>query len=69
MLEFVEKITHKAHEIEEAEVRTLKEVGFTDTDILDIVHIAGFFNHINRLADALGVEPEDFMLLNGKENP
>lgn len=62
MLEFAEKVTLKAYTIDEKQVMALKEAGFEDADVLDIVHITGFFNHINRLADALGVEMEDFWL-------
>ncbi|MFQ5751701.1 MAG: carboxymuconolactone decarboxylase family protein [bacterium] len=62
MLEFVEQVTLNAHEIKEKHLSTLRQEGFKDKDILEIVHIAGYFNHINRLADALGVEGEDFML-------
>ncbi len=61
MLEFVERVTMKAHEIQEEELAALRKEGFSDEDILEIVHITGYFNHINRLADALGVDPEDFM--------
>ena len=61
MLEFVEKVTLEAHNRTEAEIAELRSVGFSDEDILDIVHITGFFNHINRVADALGVDLEDFM--------
>lgn len=32
--------------------------GFDDVAILEMAHIAGFFNYINRVADALGVDPE-----------
>jgi uncharacterized peroxidase-related enzyme len=62
MLEFVERVTLQAHEIQGDELVALRKEGFKDEDILDVVHIAGYFNHINRLADALGVELEDFML-------
>ncbi len=62
MLEFVERVTLRAHEIEEREVENLRSHGFSDEDIFDIVHITGYFNHINRLADALGVDLEDFMI-------
>ncbi|MFQ6112725.1 MAG: hypothetical protein ACE5NG_01410 [bacterium] len=61
MLEFVERVTLKAHKIQENELAALRQEGFQDEDILDMVHIAGYFSHINRLADALGVELEDFM--------
>lgn len=36
----------------------LRRHGFSDEDILDAVHIIGFFNYFARMADALGVEPE-----------
>ncbi|RMD95283.1 MAG: peroxidase [Calditrichaeota bacterium] len=62
MLEFVEKVTLHAYRVKEEDVRQLKEIGFKDEDILDMVHITGYFNHINRLADALGVDLEDFMI-------
>ncbi len=68
MLEFVEKMTFKAHELKETNVTELKQHGFADADILDIAHITGYFNHINRVADALGVDLEDFML-QGRGNP
>ena len=32
-----------------------------DGDILDAVHIIGFFNYYTRLADALGIDPEPDM--------
>ena len=68
MLEFVERTTRAAYEIEEKEIAALRAAGFRDSDILDIVHITGYFNHINRVADALGVDLEDFMK-KGKGDP
>ena len=68
MLEFVEQMNFNADALREPNVAELKQHGFTDTDILDIAHIAGFFNYINRVADALGVDLEDFML-HGRGNP
>ena len=40
------------------ESTVLRERGLNDPAILEIVHIVGFFNYINRLASALGVDPE-----------
>lgn len=48
-------------EMSRAEVDALKRVGFNDAAILELVHIIGFFNHINRIADALGVDLEPWM--------
>ena len=39
----------------------LREHGLTDEDILVLTHVVGYFNHINRVADALGVDLEPEM--------
>ncbi len=36
----------------------LREAGFDDTAIHDIVQVTSLFNYYNRLADGLGIEPE-----------
>lgn len=61
MLEFAERVTLSPARMQEADIDRLRQAGFSDEAILDIVHITGYFNHINRVADALGVELEDFM--------
>ena len=40
------------------DVETLRKHGLTDRDILDAVEVIAYFNYINRVADALGIEPE-----------
>ena len=39
----------------------LRREGLDDGEILEVVHIIGYFNHINRVADALGVDAEPWM--------
>lgn len=39
----------------------LREVGLDDVAIHDATQVIGFFNYINRVADALGVEREHFI--------
>jgi alkylhydroperoxidase family enzyme len=39
-------------------VETLRRHGLSDRDILDAVEVISYFNYINRVADALGIEPE-----------
>jgi hypothetical protein len=36
----------------------LRSVGWSDLAIHDAVQVISYFNYINRVADALGVEPE-----------
>lgn len=43
------------------DIAQLKSVGFDDSAILELVHVIGFFHHINRVADALGVDLESWM--------
>ena len=45
----------------EADVQSLREEGLDDIAIHDATQIIGYFNYINRVADALGVEREDFI--------
>ena len=43
------------------DIRELRDQGYSDEEIHDITQIAAYFNYINRIADTLGVPPEDFM--------
>jgi alkylhydroperoxidase family enzyme len=40
---------------------TLRRHGLSDHDILDAVEVIAYFNYINRVADALGIDPEPEM--------
>ena len=46
--------------MEEADVQELRDAGFSNAGILDIVHVTGYYAYVNRLADGLGVELEAF---------
>ena len=43
------------------DLETLRKHGLTDRDILDAVEVISYFNYINRVADALGIDPEPEM--------
>jgi uncharacterized peroxidase-related enzyme len=60
MLTYAEKLTLEPWHMLEADVVYLRENGFSDADILDINQITGYYAYVNRLADGLGVELEDF---------
>jgi len=59
MLDFAHKLTCTPSAMRESDVRSLRAVGFDDEAILRIVMLASFFNYINRVADALGVELDE----------
>jgi len=60
LCEFAEKLTRTPGRMSEGDLAPLKEAGLDDADILDLTQVVGYFNYINRVADALGVpnEPE-----------
>jgi alkylhydroperoxidase family enzyme len=43
------------------DLETLRRHGLSDRDILDAVQVIAYFNYINRVADALGIDPEPEM--------
>ena len=57
MLAFAEKATKSSAEITENDRNALRAEGFSDRDIWDIAAVTGFFNMSNRVASAVGMEP------------
>lgn len=57
MLTFVEKLTLESHRVVEADRQALRDAGFSDRDIFDIAAVAAFFAMSNRLASAMGMQP------------
>jgi len=61
MLEYAEKVTLHPSQVNEKDVERLRQVGWSDRDILDIAAVTSYRNFITRMADALGVElTEDY---------
>jgi len=58
MLQYVEKLTNDPSTVTEEDIETLRNVGFSDGEILDICQITAYFAFVNRLASGLGVELE-----------
>ena len=55
------KITHHHDQIYPGDLDELRTLGFDDRGIHDAVQVIAYFNYINRVAHALGVEPEKFI--------
>ena len=53
---FAHHLTISASTSKEADVIALRDVGYSDEAILNITLITGYFNFVNRIALALGVE-------------
>jgi alkylhydroperoxidase family enzyme len=44
-----------------SDLEPLRAVGLTERDIVDATQVISYFNYINRIADALGVDREAWM--------
>ncbi len=62
MLEYAEKLTLTPSNMREQDVQKLRDVGWTDRDILDIVHVCAYFNFRVRVVDGLGLEVADWQI-------
>jgi uncharacterized peroxidase-related enzyme len=58
MLGYAAKLTATPQSVTESDVMELRDVGFTDTDILHICEVVAYYAYVNRIADGLGVELE-----------
>lgn len=58
---FAEKLTRSQASMGPDDISELRSHGFDDTAIHDATQVIGYFNYITRVAEALGVEPEDFI--------
>ncbi len=61
MLDYAHKLNHAPGRVGEADLAPLREAGFDDQGIMDIVMMVALFNFMNRAADGLGVETEAAM--------
>jgi uncharacterized peroxidase-related enzyme len=57
MLDLAVKITHDSAAVADQDIAALRDHGFTDEDIMDIIQTAALFNYSNRVASALDLRP------------
>ena len=57
MLGFADKMTGASAQIVEEDRQGLRAEGFSEEDIWDIAAVASFFNMSNRMASAIGMQP------------
>jgi uncharacterized peroxidase-related enzyme len=61
LCEFAEKLTRTPSAMQPTDLDRLRRLELSDRDILDAVQVIAYFNYINRIAEALGVDPEPEM--------
>jgi uncharacterized peroxidase-related enzyme len=57
MLDFAVKVTEASYRCGEEDLADLRAAGWGDEEIMDIVEVTAMFNLTNRMANALGWEP------------
>tara|TARA_Y100000782_G_scaffold110404_1_gene136757 strand:- start:54 stop:308 length:255 start_codon:yes stop_codon:yes gene_type:complete len=60
MLDYAAKLTKTPGKMTEKDLVPLRKLGYGDRAILDINQITSYYAYVNRVADGLGVELEDF---------
>lgn len=61
LCEFGAQLTQRQQQMAPSDLDGLRAHGFDDRAIHDATQVIAFFNYITRMADALGVEPEEFI--------
>jgi uncharacterized peroxidase-related enzyme len=52
------KVTHEPAAVSRADIEVLRGQGWCDAAIHDAIQVIAYFNYINRVADAVGIEDE-----------
>lgn len=66
MLDFAMKVCQDSHTVGEADFEALRAHGFDDEDAWDIAAITAFFGLSNRMANTIGMRPNDEFFLMGR---
>jgi uncharacterized peroxidase-related enzyme len=61
MLSFADRLTRSPGAMSPDDVAGLRDAGFTDRDVLDIVEVVAYYAYANRIADGLGITIEPWI--------
>ena len=68
LLDYVQLITEAAYRSTAEDVERLRLAGWTEDQIAEAVYITAMFAFFNRVADAFGVPPQNYLSI-GKMTP
>jgi len=68
LLDYVGQVTQAAYRTTPAQVQRLRKLGWREEQIAEAVYVTAMFAFFNRVADAFGVPPQDY-LITGKLTP
>jgi uncharacterized peroxidase-related enzyme len=69
LLRLARLVTHEAYRTTPEDVQRLRDVGWTEPQIAEAVYITALFAFFNRIANAFGLEDQQYFELAGKTNP
>ena len=58
LCDFAVRLTHQPGSMDEAQIALLQEQAWSDAAIHDAIQVIAYFNYINRIAEAVGIEGE-----------
>ena len=61
------RLTKEQDTVTPEDLDGLRSLGFDDVAIHDATQVVAYFNYITRIADGLGIDPEDFIRPWGSE--
>jgi uncharacterized protein YciW len=61
MLRYAEVLTRSPSAVTVRDVEALRAAGFSDADVLAIAEVTAYYAYVNRIADGLGVELEEWI--------
>ena len=67
-MDYVKLITDAAYRSTAEDVEKLRVVGWKEEEIAEAVYVTALFAFFNRVADAFGIPPQNY-LLHGKMTP
>ena len=68
LMEYVELVTRAAYRSTADDVQKLRDAGWKEEQVAEAVYITALFAFFNRVADAFGIAPQDY-LASGKLTP
>lgn len=60
LLAFAGRLTQSSHAVDDTDVQSLRQAGWTEPQIAEAVYVVAMFNLFNRVANAFGLPPVDY---------
>jgi uncharacterized peroxidase-related enzyme len=58
LCDFAVRLTHQPAGLGQADIDRVREAGWSDAAVHDAIQVIAYFNYVNRIAEAVGIESE-----------